>query len=331
MNTQTKLKEALELEKNATITLNELVSNKGFGYAVDKGINEITNKYNLDTELATTYHFGWLNEYVNKFPLKSHIYTQRYTNVIFFALQYLDYVWEVKGFEYVKSNTEQILQSSNFDINEDIIKDVAYKFITKLKYYEENKATSIAYEGVYRDTQTLSNYSQIEGLVLAYYNGSKLLKGLDSSLTEQQLKSATDLFMLQNPITDEDAYEVIPNYMQYCVEEERFERIEDNNEVFPKLDFGFIDGEYEYEVETTAFCKIDELPKVENITNAIDAEYPQFTNQTIKGKVNVKNGLLQIWELGDIFGEDFGEWNSHSFIESIELTEDNKITSYLGS
>ena len=101
-----------------------------------------------------------------------------------------------------------------------------------------------------------------------------------------------------------------------------------------KLDLN--DGEYEIYTSTFSTTDIDSIPQQKNVLNSRSEQFPQFTEQHIRGKLSVVDGMLDLKELDNIFPSNWCEFNSHCFLESVSIVEDNWnnrkfLTMFLGS
>ena len=96
------------------------------------------------------------------------------------------------------------------------------------------------------------------------------------------------------------------------------------------------DGEYEIYSTSHSTTDIDSIPQQKNILNSRSEQYPQFTEQHIRGKLSVVDGMLDLKELDNIFPSNWCEFNSHCFLESVSIVEDDWndrkfLTMFLGS
>lgn len=96
------------------------------------------------------------------------------------------------------------------------------------------------------------------------------------------------------------------------------------------------DGEYEIYTSIFSTTDIDSLPIQKNVVNSRCENTPQFTEQHIRGKISVINGMLDKKELDNIFPKNWAQFNSHFILENISIIEDNWnnrkfLTMFLGS
>ena len=96
------------------------------------------------------------------------------------------------------------------------------------------------------------------------------------------------------------------------------------------------DGEYEIYTSTFSTTDIDLIPKQKNVLNSRDEEYPQFTEQHIRGKISVIDGMIDKEELDNLFPSNWYKFNNHCFLESISIVKDDWnnrkfLTMFLGS
>jgi len=92
------------------------------------------------------------------------------------------------------------------------------------------------------------------------------------------------------------------------------------------------DGIYKVNTTSTSFKRIEEIPKQKNVISFRDDRYPQFTQQNLSGELTVKNKTIDLKELDELIPNDWGEYNSHCFLEDIGVIEDSwclKKTKYL--
>jgi len=75
------------------------------------------------------------------------------------------------------------------------------------------------------------------------------------------------------------------------------------------------DGEYPFFIKECSWFSIDEIPENPSIEMKVDEEYPDFTEQTIRGTFKVKNGKIDLRHLDKQIPTEFGEYNSHVYIE----------------
>ena len=78
------------------------------------------------------------------------------------------------------------------------------------------------------------------------------------------------------------------------------------------------DGKLEVWTRETSWTHINEIPPQIGVVNSVEADYPNFTSQFLKGELEVKDGVIDLDELSELFPDNWNEYNSHNFFEGIE-------------
>jgi hypothetical protein len=75
------------------------------------------------------------------------------------------------------------------------------------------------------------------------------------------------------------------------------------------------DGEYPFIIDETSWFPMNEIPQNPLIEMKPNENFPEFTQQTIRGTFIVKNGKMDLKHLDKQIPEDFRRYNSHYFVE----------------
>jgi hypothetical protein len=91
------------------------------------------------------------------------------------------------------------------------------------------------------------------------------------------------------------------------------------------------DGEYPFFIKECSSFSIDKIPENSYIEMKVMEQYPQFTEQTIRGTFKVKNGKIDLRHLDKQIPTEFGEYNPHVFLEGFSDLFSKECRILLGS
>lgn len=91
------------------------------------------------------------------------------------------------------------------------------------------------------------------------------------------------------------------------------------------------DGEYPFYLKEHSWYSVEELTPSKKITNIVDSNYPNFTEQVIEGTLKIKNGRLVVSHLDKQIPSIYQQQNSHIFLEYLHVDKDKTVYLIMGS